>query len=442
MTAEPVASGVTHTSAGTEQPGATTSPATAAGAHTRAERARVDRWRVAADILREMRREPGITRAAVAQRLGIGSGVATEVTARLREARLLSESDAPSRGRGRPTTALRAHPAGPLALVVEVRHQDWQCGVAALDGTTTVLAGGPHEPEHHSPDAVLGHVRAAVADAADLLGPRLRVLTVAVPGVVGGTVMRQASTLAWEDVDLATLVDGVAPLANVPLLVGNDATLAGVAEARTGAAVGARTLVHVLVGAGTGGALVVDGVPVVGATGAAGEFGHLPFGNRRLRCPCGARGCWTIGVSAGALARRLGEPEPADPQAYTAEVLARAAAGTGGAAREVRDGGGAPRGAAREALRAFAAALGAGVAGLVNALDPDVVTVGGIAVPVRAAAPQAFGAAYRAGLMSHRRADPPPVRDAAHHDGAWRGAALVGLDVVGTPEGLAAWVGR
>ncbi|WP_309234128.1 ROK family protein, partial [Micromonospora sp. ATA51] len=32
--------------------------------------------------------------------------------------------------------------------------------------------------------------------------------------------------------------------------------------------------------------------PVTGAHGAAGEYGHLPLGDRRRHCPCGARGCW------------------------------------------------------------------------------------------------------------------------------------------------------
>ncbi|WP_344845697.1 winged helix-turn-helix domain-containing protein [Nonomuraea dietziae] len=41
------------------------------------------RWRGAWRFLEEMRREPGVTRAVVAQRLGLSSGSATEITARL-----------------------------------------------------------------------------------------------------------------------------------------------------------------------------------------------------------------------------------------------------------------------------------------------------------------------------------------------------------------------
>jgi predicted NBD/HSP70 family sugar kinase len=90
-----------------------------------------------------------------------------------------------------------------------------------------------------------------------------------------------------------------------------------------------------------------------------------------------------------------------------------------------------------------ASALAAGIAGLVNAHAPDVVTLGGLAVHLRAAAPADFGAAYTGGLMSFRRDRPPPVLDAAHgDDGALHGAAAVGLDHITSETALAAWADR
>ena len=184
------------------------------------------------------------------------------------------------------------------------------------------------------------------------------------------------------------------------MLIGNDATLAGVAEARSGAAGGAAAALHLIVEVGVGGTLVVDGRPQAGATGAGGEFGHLPFGDPARRCPCGAHGCWGLEVDGMALARHLGSPPPADAKSYARRVLARPSRSP-----EVA-----------EAIRRVAAALGTGTAGLVNALDPDVVTLGGLAIPIREAGSTAFEAAYRAGLMSFRRPAPPPVHDAVHGD--------------------------
>ena len=88
------------------------------------------RWLGAAALLQVVRSEPGITRTAAAQRLGIGSGNATELAGRLRDARLLDEKPAPAQGRGRPTTLLGPHTEGPLVLAVDLRAGDWRLALA------------------------------------------------------------------------------------------------------------------------------------------------------------------------------------------------------------------------------------------------------------------------------------------------------------------------
>ncbi|MGD9531775.1 ROK family transcriptional regulator [Pseudonocardia sp.] len=376
------------------------------------------RWHGALAVLDEVRRTPGITRAALAQRLGLSSGTVTELTARLRGLSLLGETPAPAVGRGRPTTVLTPHPDGPAVLAVDLRHEDWRCAVAGLDGNPRMIAAARHADR--SPDRVRDEIGQAVRRTAGGLGDRLRAVAVSVAGTVRGGHVVQASTLGWGPVDLSPLGPP-----GLPMLVENDARLAGVAEARGGAAAGSSTALHVTVEVGLGGCLTVDGRPVRGATGAGGEFGHLPFGDRALRCPCGAAGCWDLMVDGRALARHLGEPAPADPRTYAAAVLAR------------------PDPAAGAAVAAAATALGTGVAGLVNALDPGVVTLGGLAAPLRAAAATAFTTAFTGGLMSFRRPDPPPVRDAVlGDDGALHGAAALALDAVLTGEMLDAWARR
>jgi predicted NBD/HSP70 family sugar kinase len=86
------------------------------------------------------------------------------------------------------------------------------------------------------------------------------------------------------------------------------------------------------------------------------------------------------------------------------------------------------------------AALAAGIAGLVNAHDPDVVTLGGLAIPLRAAAASTFEQAYLDGLMNFHRASPPPVLPATHQpDGPLRGAAALALDHLTSEPAIAAW---
>ncbi|MFI5952733.1 ROK family protein [Cryptosporangium sp. NPDC051539] len=338
---------------------------------------------------------PGLTRAEAARLLGVGTGAVTELVGRLTAAGLLSEGPAaPSGARGRPTTTLLPHPAGPLVAAASITHETWQVDAVELGGGVVGSLGGAHRGG--DPAAVLGAVATAIRQL-----PRIRGVGVAVTGPVSRDHRVDSPALGWHDVDLTPLGTG----ADV-FVAGNDAMLAAAAESGRGAAAEASIALHVRVAAGLGGGIVAGGRIVTGALGAAGEFGHMPFGDPSLRCPCGASGCWGNGVDGNALARLLGRPAPPDPIAYARRVIAS----------------GAP--AERHAVRTAAAALGRGIAGLVNGLDPDLVTVGGLGVELLGAAPDAVEAAYRDGLMTFRRRSAPPVVAAAlGDDGPIVGAA-------------------
>ncbi len=383
----------------------------------------VQRWAAAADVLGALRRRPGTTRAEAAHRLGMSSGAAADLSARLRGLRLISEEPAPPAGRGRPTTLLRAHPAGPLVVVVDVQHSGVSTAVVDLAGQ--VLERTVRRPADRSPERVLGLVRAGLTGAAERHGPRLRAVSVVVAATVARGRVVQSATLGWSGVDVAEAVPSA--LAGLPLLVTNDATAAGLAEARSGAPGDARAVLYLAVTVGVGGVLVADGRPAVGALGAGGEPGHLPFGDPARTCPCGALGCWDVEVDGRAMARHRGDPPPADPSGYAASTLACATSHH-------------PDPACVEAVARCAAAFARGTAGLVNALDADLVVLGGLAPALRGAAPGAFAAAFTGGLMRWRRGHPPVVVDAAHGaDAALVGAGELALDAVLCPAGLAGW---
>lgn len=376
-------------------------------------RARVDRWRTRSEVLGEVRRRPGLTRVQLAHRLGLSSASATETVTRLREAGWICEHRAPVSGRGRPTTTLEPAPDGPRVVAVDVRHEDWRVGLAGLDGRVTEVTSARHDRD---PEHVAAALCTAVAEIA--AGHRAVAVGLAAPAPVSDDGLVRATELAWDAVDLGAVAEA---LDGAPLRLGNDATLAGVAEARTGAAAGAATALFLTVEVGLGGALLLDGLPHLGAHGQAGEYGHLPFGDPARPCPCGATGCWGPEVDGRALARRLGDAEPDDPRSYAVSVLDRAAGGEAAAA---------------DAVCGAAAALGRGIAGLVHVHDPDVVVLGGLARGLRAA--PGFDEAYVRGLMAFRRDDPVPVLDALHgDDGALSGAAALALDHATSPEGLA-----
>lgn len=384
------------------------------------------RWSTASELLRLVHTEPGITRTEAAERLSLSSGAITDVIERLRGAELLSERRAAPTGRGRPTRLLGAHPRGPLVIVVELAAARWRVLLGDLAGEISPAEAGSYDAL--DPQDFLPQIARAVARAAADTRGRARAVAAVVAGTVSADRLLQFSSRGWQDADLGVLTSTLPPASPLPLLVGNDATLGGIAEARIGAARGARVALHLLIAVGVGGVLLIDGQPAGGSSGAGGEYGHVPFGDPRLRCPCGARGCWDVMVDGRALARHLGHGPPSAPIAYAHRLLDRLDDGTETDPR------------AHDAVAQVSHALGAGIAAFVNLHDPDITTIAGLAPRIRSAAPQAFTDGYHRGLMAFHRRQPPPVHDSRHDDDApIRGAVTLGMDDITSPSALARW---
>ena len=92
------------------------------------------------------------------------------------------------------------------------------------------------------------------------------------------------------------------------------------------------------------------------------------------------------------------------------------------------------------ALGQVARSLGRGTAGLVNALDPHVVTVGGLGRDLLNVAGEAAGQAYLAGLMSFRTPAPPVVPARLGDEAPLVGAAEEAFSLALSEEGLKNWM--
>ncbi len=92
-----------------------------------------------------------------------------------------------------------------------------------------------------------------------------------------------------------------------PVLVQNDVRVGGYAEHQLGAARGYASAVIAFVGTGIGGCLIQNGEIVAGATGNAGEIGHMTIKAGGPPCGCGGRGCLEALASKTAIARRVGK---------------------------------------------------------------------------------------------------------------------------------------
>lgn len=160
-----------------------------------------------------------------------------------------------------------------------------------------------------------------------------------------------------------------------PVIVQNDVRVGGYAEFRLGAGRGYRQIIAAFVGTGIGGCMIHGGEIVAGATGNAGEIGHIIVKAGGPRCGCGARGCLEALASKTAIGRRVQKAVRRGLPTVLGEKMAR----KGG---RLKSGDLAEAVAAKDivALKEVHRAahyLGLGLGSLINAFGPEIVIVGG-----------------------------------------------------------------
>jgi glucokinase-like ROK family protein len=159
----------------------------------------------------------------------------------------------------------------------------------------------------------------------------------------------------------------------VPVSLNNDAELGAVGEWAYGAGRGERNLAYIKVGTGIGAGLLLDGQIYRGATGCAGEIGHITIDENGPLCTCGNRGCLEAIAGGGAIVRKVIEAVKAGQRTQLTEAV-------NSGSLKVADVMNAARHGDHLAQRIIAEAgmhFGTAVANVVNLFNPSMVVVGG-----------------------------------------------------------------
>ena len=238
------------------------------------------------------------------------------------------------------------------------------------------------EPERGAEAAVGDIAEMTEAAITDLLenhgGTRDQIVGAGIgcPGpldLVDGTVI-DTPNLGWDGYPIRGRISEALGL---PATLDNDANCATYGEWWLGAGRDVDSLVGVTLGTGIGGGIVIGGRVVRGASGAAGEFGHTTIDFTGRRCKCGNYGCLEAYASGPNIAARAREGIESGYASVLSELvegdLDRMTARTVYEALVLGDE------FAHEVMNETAKILGAGIANLVNLLNPDmVVIVGGV----------------------------------------------------------------
>jgi glucokinase len=177
--------------------------------------------------------------------------------------------------------------------------------------------------------------------------------------------------LGWRNVPLCDLLRKEF---GIPVTLENDANCAALGEQWCGAAQGAEHVVMVTIGTGVGGGLILNGRIYSGAKGWAGEIGHMPAVDNGPVCGCGQVGCLETVASATAIGRYAQEAIDAG----AAPNLAKRAQEMGKVdARLVIYAAREGDAVAQSILDRVAGHLGKVLGGLVSALNPEAIVIGG-----------------------------------------------------------------
>ncbi|TDD28539.1 ROK family transcriptional regulator [Kribbella turkmenica] len=314
-------------------------------------------------LLTTIYREGLLSRHELGHRTSLSAASVSNLVSELIAEGVVEEAGSVDSEGGRPRILLRVSPAFRYVAGAEVG--ETRVRVELFDLAMNVLARADHQIDTTSPTVVVKHVLEGLAAVIASSGVRSELilgLGVAVAGVVEGNEVVDAQTLGWDAVPLRRML---AEGTEVPIQVDNGANMLGQAEMWFGAGRGATDAVVALIGSGVGAALVADGSSYRGTRSSAGEWGHMTIAYGGRRCRCGAAGCLEAYVGAEAVLERYREAGGVVPAAdeETAFVELLDAVGTSEVAARIVDD--------------TVGYLAAGVANLVNLVNPERIVLGG-----------------------------------------------------------------
>src|SRR3954451_3600392 len=257
-------------------------------------------------ILQTVHARGPTTRAVLTRQLGLNRSTIGALTGELQSLELVSEETSAVGGRSGRPSHLVVPRVDNVVVAADVGVDRIAVAVVGLGGEVLDRRARSHQRgEHdvaHVVDAVAHMVEEVFANA-----PPRRCLGVgvAVPGAVRASdgLVRFAPNLGWVDEPFADLLS--ARLGR-PVDTGNDANLGVLAEHVRGAAVGFSEVAYLNASVGIGGGFLLDGRPLSGARGYAGEVGHMQVDSEGPVCRCGAVGCWETKVGENVLLRLAG----------------------------------------------------------------------------------------------------------------------------------------
>src|SRR4051812_20371223 len=261
-------------------------------------------------VVDTLRRSGTATRSDLARGTGLSRSTIATLVADLQARGVVVERDrptdtGPAAGRGRPAAYLALDPSVGTALGLDFDHDRVRVAVADLSSTVLAEEEIGLDIDHNASEAldVSAELVERVLREAGVARERVIGVGVGLPSPIDGATGAVGSPTILPSWTGMRPAEELQRRLSLPVEVENDANLGARAEQAFGAGRGVQDFVYVILRAGIGAGLVVGGQLQGGATGFAGEIGHVAVEPAGALCRCGNRGCLeTVASSEGLVA--------------------------------------------------------------------------------------------------------------------------------------------
>ncbi|WP_433194767.1 ROK family protein [Nocardia sp. CA-107356] len=315
-------------------------------------------------LLRHVHLTGPVSRAVLAERMGLNRSTILALTADLAAAGLVSEELPGQTGKaGRPSLVVRPESDRVYGLALDVGADRLAVARVGLGGVILARRETPRPSGTFDPNDVITALATIAENMIREAGPETVCVGVGVAfcGMVREEdgVVRYGPNIGWVDVPVGARLS---ERLGLRVVVGNNANLGALAERERGVGIGVADMIYLHGEVGIGGGIIMGGKLLGGEGGYGGEVGHMIVNPGGRACTCGSYGCLEAEAGELALIAAAGRTDLSGRAAVEAIVEAAARGDA----------------TARDALHQIGDWLGYGVANLVNIFNPTMVVFGGV----------------------------------------------------------------
>jgi len=314
-----------------------------------------------AQILNRLRLQGAISRATLAKQTNLTRSTISRIVDELSEENLIHEISSSRNDRGRPGVLLSLNPKSGAAIGLEIGVHFISILLTDFLSTpiwrTRKVVGEDASWIDYTDEAeklIYSAIDIAAANGLPLLG-----IGVAVWGIVdySNRVIHFAPNLQWRNVPLEAKWKA---LFNVPVYVENDANASALSEYYFGAGKKFEDFIYMSIDIGVGSGIISKGRLFRGASGYAGEIGHITIDPNGALCSCGRIGCLETKVGRKVIVKRYKELSKQDDLSLE-QIIQRGQAGDH---------------IARKVFDEVGEALGTGIGHAINLFNPKAIILG------------------------------------------------------------------